>query len=309
MSFTSDVRDELSHVEPECSHCEKATLAALVRIEGTLFLSGPGKYRVEIATDSASVGRLIIRLLHTIYDLKTQLTARRSILHKTPNYLIEIPAQKGLAPALRDMGIITEDGGLRMGVDQKIVAKGCCSAAYLRGAFLGSGFISNPKSDFHFEMIVETAELAEDIVALMAEKGIKAKIMQRRNSYMIYLKSGTSILEFLAFTGAHHCAIAMEEERVVKSVRNDVNRMINAELANQQKATKAAVEQLFMIREVLEEHDIETLPPALQEFIRLRVTYPDASLKELGNKVSPPLSKSAMNHRVRRLEAMVKKTS
>lgn len=309
MSFTSDVRDELSHVEPECSHCEKATLAALVRIEGTLFLSGPGKYRVEIATDSASVGRLIIRLLHTIYDLKTQLTARRSILHKTPNYLIEIPAQKGLAPALRDMGIITEDGGLRMGVDPKIVAKGCCSAAYLRGAFLGSGFISNPKSDFHFEMIVETAELAEDIVALMAEKGIKAKIMQRRNSYMIYLKSGTSILEFLAFTGAHHCAIAMEEERVVKSVRNDVNRMINAELANQQKATKAAVEQLFMIREVLEEHDIETLPPALQEFIRLRVTYPDASLKELGNKVSPPLSKSAMNHRVRRLEAMVKKTS
>lgn len=309
MSFTSDVRDELSHVEPECSHCEKATLAALVRIEGTLFLSGPGKYRVEIATDSASVGRLIIRLLHTIYDLKTQLTARRSILHKTPNYLIEIPAQKGLAPALRDMGIITEDGGLRMGVDPKIVAKGCCSAAYLRGAFLGSGFISNPKSDFHFEMIVETAELAEDIVALMAEKGIKAKIMQRRNSYMIYLKSGTSILEFLAFTGAHHCAIAMEEERVVKSVRNDVNRIINAELANQQKATKAAVEQLFMIREVLEEHDIETLPPALQEFIRLRVTYPDASLKELGNKVSPPLSKSAMNHRVRRLEAMVKKTS
>lgn len=124
---------------------------------------------------------------------------------------------------------------------------------------------------------------------------------------MIYLKSGTAILEFLAFTGAHHCAIAMEEERVVKSVRNDVNRMINAELANQQKATKAAVEQLFMIREVLEEHDIETLPPALQEFIRLRVAYPDASLKELGNKASPPLSKSAMNHRVRRLEAMMNK--
>ena len=307
MSFTSDVRDELSHVEPECSHCEKATLAALVRIEGTLFLSGPGKYRVEIATDSASVGRLIIRLLHSIYDLKTQLTARRSILHKTPNYLIEIPAQKGLAPALRDMGIITADGGLRMGVDPSIVSKGCCSAAYLRGAFLGSGFISNPKSDFHFEMIVETAELAEDIVRLMSEKGIKAKIMQRRSSYMIYLKSGTAILEFLAFTGAHHCAIAMEEERVVKSVRNDVNRMITAELANQQKATKAAVEQLFMIREVLEEHDIETLPPALQEFIRLRVAYPDASLKELGNKAAPPLSKSAMNHRVRRLEAMMNK--
>lgn len=305
MSFTSDVRDELAHVEPACSHCEKATLAALVRIEGTLFLSGPGKYRVEIATDSASVGRLIIRLLHSIYDLKTELTARRSILHKTPNYLIEIPAQKDLAEALADMGIITKEGGLRLGIDPAIVAKGCCSAAYLRGAFLGSGFISNPKSDFHFEMIVENADLAQDIVGLMKEKGINAKIMQRRNSYMIYLKSGTSILEFLAYTGAHHCAIALEEERVVKSVRNDVNRMINAELANQQKSTKAAVEQLFMIRQVLERHDIETLPPALQEFIRLRVHYPDASLKELGAKLDPPLSKSAMNHRVRRLASLL----
>ncbi len=305
MSFTSEVREELSHVEPECTHCEKATLAALVRIEGTLFLSGPGKYRVEIATDSASVGRLIIRLLHSLYELKTELTARRSILHKTPNYLIEIPVQKGLAPALRDMGIITDEGGLRMGIEPSLVAKNCCSAAYLRGAFLGSGFISNPKSDFHFEMIVETEELARDIISLMADKGINAKMMQRRNSYMIYLKSGTSILEFLAFTGAHHCACALEEERVVKSVRNDVNRMINAELANQQKSTKAAVEQLFMIRQVLQDHDIESLPPALQEFIRLRVKYPDASLKELGSKLDPPLSKSAMNHRVRRLEAMV----
>lgn len=307
MSFTSDVRDELAHVEPECSHCEKATLAALVRIEGTLFLSGPGKYRVEIATDSASVGRLIIRLLHTLYNLKTQLTARRSILHKTPNYLIEIPFQKNLVSALHDMGIITSEGGLKMGIDESLVSKSCCSAAYLRGAFLGSGFISNPKSDFHFEMIVETEELANDIVSLMADKGINAKVMQRRNSYMIYLKSGTSILEFLAFTGAHHCACELEEERVVKSVRNDVNRMINAELANQQKATKAAVEQLFMIRQVLEDNDINSLPPALQEFIRLRVMNPDASLKELGDKADPPLSKSAMNHRVRRLEAMLQK--
>ncbi len=294
----------MSHVEPECSHCERATLSALVRIEGTLFLSGPGKYRMEIATDSASVGRLIIKLLHNLYNLKTDLTARRSILHKTPNYLIEIPAQKNLADALKDMGIISEDGGLIMGIDPSIVSKKCCSAAYLRGAFLGSGFISNPKSDFHFEMTVENEDLANGLVALMKDIGINAKIMHRRNSYMVYLKSGNAILEFLAFTGAHHLALAMEEERVVKSVRNDVNRMINAELANQQKATKAAVSQLFMIRTVLEKHDIESLPPALQEFIRLRVKYPDASLKELGDKATPPLSKSAVNHRVRRLESL-----
>lgn len=304
MSFTSDVRDELSHAEPECSHCERATLSALVRIEGTLFVSGPEKYRVEIATDSASVGRLIIKLLHNLYDLKTELTARRSILHKTPNYLIDIPTQPNLADALKDMGIITDDGGLELGIDPDIVRKQCCAAAYLRGAFLGAGFISNPKNDFHFEINVENSSLAEGLIELMEQKGINAKIMHRRNSYMVYLKSGNSILEFLAYTGAHRSALMLEEERVVKSVRNDVNRMINAELANQQKSTKAAVEQLFMIRKVLDRHDLDTLPPALQEFIRLRVKYPDASLKELGDRADPPLSKSAINHRVRRLEAL-----
>lgn len=294
----------MAHVPPECSHCEKATLAALVRIEGTLFVSGPGRYRMEVATDVPSVARLVIRLLHTLYQLKTDLTVRRSVLHKTPNYLIEVPAQPALAPALRDMGVLSDADGLELGIKSDLVAKQCCAAAYLRGAFLGSGFISNPKSDFHFEITVESEELANDIVALMAEKGITARIMQRRSSYMVYLKSGNAILEFLAFAGAHQNALFMEEQRVVKSVRNDVNRTINAELANQQKASNAAVEQLFVIREVLEHYGMENLPPALQDFIRLRVTHPDASLKELGNFANPPLSKSAVYHRVRRLEEM-----
>lgn len=306
MSFTTDVKDELARVEPTCNHCEKATLAALVRIEGTLFVSGPGKYRVEIATDSASVGRLIIRLLHSIYQLKTELVVRRSVLHKTPNYLIEIPTQVGLEAALVDMGVILPEGGLNMGIDPELVQKQCCGAAYLRGAFLGSGFISSPKSDFHFEMTVENEELAQGLVRLMAEKGIGAKVMHRRNSYMVYLKSGDAILEFLAFVEAHKSAIALEEERVVKSVRNDVNRMINAELANEQKATKAALSQLLMIRQVLERYEFDGLPPALQDFIRLRVSNPGVSLKELGARANPPLSKSAVNHRLRRLEALAK---
>ena len=306
MSFTSDVRDELAHIQPECSHCDKATLAALVRIEGTLFVSGPGRYRVEIATDAPSVARLMIRLLHTIYSLRTELTVRRSVLHKTPNYLIEVPAQRGLAEALRDMGVISADGGLQLGIDERLIAKQCCAAAYLRGAFLGSGFISNPKSDFHFEIIVESAELAEGLVRIMEEKGINARIMQRRSSYMVYLKSGSAILEFLAFTGAHHAAISLEEERVVKSVRNDVNRQINAELANQQKASSAAVGQLMSIAAVVEHYGMEALPPALQEVIKLRVRHPDSSMKELGAFADPPLSKSAINHRMRRIEQMAR---
>lgn len=305
MSFTADVKDELARVAPTCSHCEKATLAALVRIEGTLFFSGQKKYRIEIATDVPSVARLIIKLLHTIYHLKTNLTARRSVLHKTPNYLIEVPAQAKLEEALRDMGVLSDDG-LELGIKPSLVEKQCCAAAYLRGAFLGSGFISNPRGDFHFEITVESEALAEGLVALMEQKGIKARIMPRRSSYMVYLKSGTAILEFLAFVGAHHCALTLENERVIKSVRNDVNRMTNAEIANQAKSAHASVDQIFAIRKVVEAYGIDKLPPAIQEVIRLRVNYPDATLKELGEHADPPLSKSAVYHRIRRIEEMAK---
>lgn len=307
MSFTSDVKEELSRVDPTCSHCDKATLAALVRMEGTLFLSGPDQCRIEIDTDSAPVGRVIIKMLHGLYDLRTDLVVRRSVLHKSPNYLIQVPSQPRLIDSLKDMGVISQDGGLTLGIDSELVKKQCCEAAYLRGAFLGSGFISNPKSDFHFEIKSAGEELAQDLVKLMNGRGINAKMLQRRNTFVVYLKSGDAILEFLALTEAHKSALELEKERVVKSVRGDVNRMINAEMANEQKATKAALEQLFIIKKVLKTHKFESLPKALQQFIRLRIENPEASLKELGECANPPLSKSAINHRLRRLESMLDK--
>ena len=303
MSFTSDVKEELVRVAPTCSHCDKATLAALVRIEGTLIWMGQGRRRLEIATDSPNVARLIVRLLHSIYSLKTELTMRRSVLHKTPNYLINVPMQEHMPAALEDMGVFG-DAGFEQGIDPKLVAKRCCAAAYLRGAFLGSGFIANPRGDFHFELTVEYEVLARDIVNLLVERGINARYMQRRSNYIIYMKSGTAISEFLALVGAHQCALAMENERVVKSVRNDVNRRVNAELANQQKATDASIGQIMAIRAVVDRHGLDALPPALQEVIRLRVAHPDATLKELGEYADPPLSKSAVYHRIRRIEQM-----
>lgn len=309
MSFTAEVKEELSRVEPVCSHCISATLAALIRIEGTLLLSGMGRYRLEIATDTPVVARFVIKALHDIFGLKTDLTMRRSVLHKTPNWLIEVQNQKGLNTALRILGVLDKEGHLERGISKDLVKKRCCSAAYLRGVFLGSGFIANPKGDFHFEITVETQTMANDIIELMSASGISAKITERRNSYTIYLKSGSAISSFLALVGAHQCALKMENERVLKSVRNDVNRRVNAEIANQAKTAQASIEQIQTIRRVLEYHDIKTLPKALQDYIRLRVSYPDASLKELGEMANPPLSKSAIYHRVRRLEQMEKDLS
>lgn len=303
MSFTADVKEELSRVEPVCSHCERATLAALVHLEGSLRLTGQGRMSLEVDTDSPSVARLMVKLLHAIYGLRTELTVRRSVLHKTPNYLISVPMQRDLPDALRDLGVLS-DAGLDAGIEAALVSKRCCRAAYLRGAFLASGFIASPKGDFHFEITVQNEHLAQDLSALMDEAGVHAKIMQRRSNYIVYMKSGSSISEFLALVGAHQSALAMENVRVIKSVRNDVNRRVNAELANQQKASDASVEQIMAIRRVVDKVGMENLPPALQEFIRLRVAHPDATLKELGQYADPPLSKSAVYHRVRRIEKL-----
>ena len=305
MSFNTDVKEELARVAPTCSHCERALLAALIRIEGTLYISGKRRYRLEVVTDAPSVARLAWKLLHETYQLRTELTTRRSVLHKTPNYLIDVPAQDGLEESLRDMGVLG-DSGLELGVAQSLVSKQCCAAAYLRGAFLGSGFVSDPRGDFHFEITVESREMADDIVRIMEEKRIKARVMQRRSSYIVYIKSGESILEFLAFVGAHQSALVMENARVVKSVRNDVNRQTNAEIANQMKAASASVDQIFAMRTVLEAYGVDRLPPALQDVIRLRVAYPDATLKELGEHANPPLSKSAVYHRIRRIEQLAR---
>ncbi len=308
MSFTTEVKEELSRVEPVCSHCDAATLAALIRIEGTILLAGPGKFRLEISTDAPQVARFIIRALHGRYQLKTDLTMRRSVLHKTPNWLIEVPTQAGLDEALRDLGILGEEG-LQRGIAPELVRKSCCASAYLRGVFLGSGFISNPRGDFHFEITVESQTMAGDIVALLETKGINAKVVERRNTHTVYLKSGSAISSFLAFVGAHQSALKMENERVLKSVRNDVNRRVNAETANQAKTAEASVEQIQAIRTLLEHRDIKTLPKGLQDYIRLRVRYPEATLKELGESATPPLSKSAIYHRVRRIEQMAREVS
>ena len=297
------MKEELSRVEPTCSHCESACLAALIRIEGTLLFGGRGRYQLEINTDSPLVARLVIKSLHGLYNLQTELTTRRSVLHKTPNWLIEVSNQPGLEHALRELGILG-DKGLERGIVPSIVRKRCCRAAYLRGLFLGSGFISDPRGDFHFEITVESKTLADDIVELLGESGINAKSMERRNTHTVYLKSGSSISDFLALVGAHQNALKMENERVLKSVRNDVNRRVNAEIANQAKTAAASVEQVMAIRKVLDHQDIRTLPEGLQEYIRLRVRYPDATLKELGDYADPPLSKSAIYHRVRRIQQM-----
>ena len=301
MSFASDTREEMVRVQGSCDVCDKAVLSALVRIDGTIYLSGAGKYRVEIATDYASVGRFIVNMLHSIYDLKTEISYRRSVLHHTQNYVIDVPYQESIKFALTDLGILAENNSLVRGVSSQFTQKQCCKKAYLRGVFLGSGFIADPKSSFHFEASVSTEDLSHGIVQCMKDLGVKARVVRRRNSYVIYMKSGSQISHFLASVDAKDSAAALNEVRDYKNMRNDANRSVNAEIANQKRTTIASGNQLSNIQKIMQHKKFQTLPPAIRDFVLLRANNPEASLKELGEMCDPPLTKSAINHRARRL--------
>ena len=304
MSFTAEVKDELSRVAPKRACCPRAELSALVRVEGTLHFTGNERFRLEIATETAPVARKAIKLLHSLYDLSTELTVRRSVLHKSNNYLITVPAQPKLAQALHDLGILDDSLSPSHGIPRWLVKKDCCAVSYLRGAFLGGGFVADPHGDFHFELTAESEQIAEDLTTIMARFDMHARITQRRGTYAVYLKGAEPIVTFLALVGAHHALLRTEDVRVIKGVRNDVNRLVNAETANLQKSAEAAMSQIAAIRHLAETRGLEALPPALRELAALRLENPDASLRELGELAEPPLSKSAVYHRIRRLEEL-----
>lgn len=307
MSFSSQVKDELSRVPAVCDECDASFLAALVRVEGNLVFHGAGRLGLEVITDLPQAARFVSTMLQETYGLVVEIVSRRNVLHKTPNWLIRVPVQQGLPEVLFRLGIINESGGLELGIADRLVGNDCCAKAYLRGSFMGSGFVGEPTGDAHFEMTYASSALADAMVELLERFDIPAKTMMRRNTYVVYLKRRSAIRGFMELVGASDAAAVLDEARRTKSMRNAVNRRVNAEVANQAKTTNAAIEQLRTIQFLLRYVDIRELPESLQHFIRLRALHPDATLRELGELCDPPLSKSAIYHRVRRLEELANK--
>ena len=305
MSFTAEVRDELARCEPECEYCDLSTLAALTRVSGTLSLTGSGRYRLTVATETGAVARTMITLTHRILKLKTEFTVRKSVLHKVRNYLITLPDQPDLDKALVLLGILDRRGGLVAGVPRHIVARPCCRLAYIRGALIAGGFVADPRGDFHLEIAVQGAKYAKGFCDLLEQIGVHARVNARRGSYAVYIKSAEEIEHLLKLIGAKRSVSEIEEARAVKLVKNDVNRRVNAELANQTRSAGAAQHQLALIDELEQRGLRDALPDALAVFCDLRERYPDLSLRDLGEMADPPLSKSALYHRVLRLEKLI----
>lgn len=305
MSFTVDVKKELSHVEDSCPDCAYAQLSAIIRVCGTLSFRGQGRYAIRVSTETGDVARTMIRLTHELFGLETTLTVRHSNLHKARNYLIEIPEQDNLEQALVRLGILVPGRGLASGVPVRLLQKRCCRAAFVRGAFLAGGFVADPRGDFHLEIAVTGERFASDIVTLMGEHRIKARLNRRRGSYVIYLKSYHDVVALLRVMGGERPARAIENVRYLKSLKNDVNRRVNAEMANQLRSSYAASEQVELIEEAERLIGLKKLPPAVREFCELRLSHPELSLADLGALASTPTKKSGMYHRYLRLRSLV----
>ncbi len=303
MTFSRQVKDELARIEPSKRCCRLAELSAIVHIDGALHIQGES-CGLHTVTENAATARMTIKLLSELFQLKAEITVRRSVLHKTNNYVIYISPQPNLDQALNELGILNDLLHIEYGILPRVVKKSCCAIAYLRGSFMGGGFISDPQKEYHFELTTENGGLADDLRNLLQRFRFPAKISKRKRNFAIYLTESESMAGVLALIGAYNALLRWEEIRVVKGVRNQVNRLVNCETANLNKATKAAVAQIRDIMLVEEEVGLGAIPKSLREIADVRTRYPYVSLRELGKLCRPSLSKSAVYHRIRRLSAM-----
>jgi DNA-binding protein WhiA len=301
MTFTEEVKGELIRIIDEDQCCRQAALAAIVRHSGTLQLSRSQGLGLNIPTQNPGVARLILKLIKEHQPEARVFIRRRSAFRKNHMYLIFAPQADKVLTVIGLWDV--ETNSVRFEGMQ--LSSECCRRAYLRGAFLVAGTVNNPNSSsYHLEIVSEYA-LQSDFVSLtMQSCDLKPKIVRRKELYMVYLKEADQIVDFLNLIGAHSGLLKVEEARVRKDMRNKVNRLVNAETANLNKTVVAAWRQVECIRFIDQKIGILALPKSLQELAEMRARYPDASLQELGEYLSPPLSKSAVNHRLRKLEAL-----
>ncbi|MDF9408181.1 DNA-binding protein WhiA [Pelotomaculum isophthalicicum JI] len=303
MSFSVATKNELARVTGRQSCCRLAELAALIRMDGSIQISGGRLVSLNISTENAAVARKILSMIKGLFDIHTEvLVQRKTRLRKNNVYLVHIPPQPGVNMLLNRLGMIDRDGRLVNDIREDLLKKECCRRAYLRGVFLGGGSVNSPEGNYHLELITDNEKHAGYIGRLMQKLRLPAKLSERKNWHVVYLKGSEQIVRFLNIIGAHSALLNFENARIYKDMRNQVNRLVNCETANLNKTVNASVRQLENIKLVRDTMGFEHIPVSLREVAELRVKYPDASLKELGGFLQPRLSKSGINHRLRKIE-------
>lgn len=305
MSFSSDVKKELAAIKPEKSCCALSELCGLYAMMGSLSLLGRGKVNVQFANESLAVCRraytLLVQTLHVSPQIHYVTHARFGGTRKCVLTLGPIHS-----PAfLKAMGMMDENASLRSATPRLSLTRLCCMRAFLRGAMLGGGTMSSPEQGYHLEIPCRNSEVQAMMTKCVQRIGLPIRLSQRRDHTYLYFKQSDQIVDFLTALGASGSVMQIEDLRVKRQVMSTVNRAMNCDSANLQKQMNASQLQLEAIHRLMDSDRLQTLPPSLQQIAQLRVQHPDASLQELGEMLDPPIGKSGVNHRMRRLMTYV----
>ncbi len=285
MSFSAEVKEELAkHISP-ARHCQMAELSAMLHYAGQYGLMEDGTLTIGFQSENEAVLRKGFTLLKKAYNIDT---------------VIGVKGQKK-ADLLAIMGDLSGPA------DTSLLKQACCRRAFIRGAFLSCGSISDPTKGYHLEFVCNNRTQAEQLQEIIGQFDIEAKIVCRKKYFVVYVKEGAGIVELLNIMEAHVALMNLENVRILKKMRNSINRRVNCEAANIQKTVQASTRQVEDIIYLRDYYGFSRLPDNLREMAEVRLAYPEAALKELGEYLSPPVGKSGVNHRLRKLSELAEK--
>ncbi len=313
LSFSSTVKNELCRLECMDQCCQFSELAAALCLNGTVSITANSEPVIKITTENAAFARKIYSSIKRLCDISPEVTIRKSRkLKKHVSYMLFITPAMGSSELLRHTGATYVQSAGEQPMELVIADRGqfkhqCCRKAFLRGAFLAGGSISDPEKTYHLELTSRTQVLAQELCRLLGMFRLKARIIRRKGSYVTYLKEGENIVDFLNIVGAHTALMELENVRILKGMRNTVNRIVNCETANLEKTVNASMRQVENIRYIAKKIGFDKLPDNLRDIAEIRLEYSDSNLVELGQLLSPPLGKSGVNHRLRKLDEIAEK--
>ena len=305
MSFSAEVKEELAGKYSTARHCQIAEMSAIIGMCGRIVSQGDKGTGLCIQTENAAVSKKCFTLLQKTFNINTDIVITKNpYLKRGDVYTILVDNQEQARHILQAVKLTASEGNILNTLhlaSHMVIQNNCCKRAFIRGAFLASGSISDPEKFYHFEIVCQTQEKAAQLQEVMQAFQIDAKIVLRKKSHVVYVKEGAQIVELLGLMEANVALMSLENIRILKEMRNSVNRKVNCETANIHKTVNAAVKQIEDIRLIEEKVGLDKLNSGLSEIARLRLEFPEATLKELGMMLAPQVGKSGVNHRLRKL--------
>lgn len=304
MSFTQDIKKELTSLEIGRKCCQLAQITGFLRFAGSITLSS-GKMGIKVSTDNPAVARLFVTLVKEYFGTKTSLQIEEGqMLRKGHMYNLVITPEMNAEAILRETGAIGIKEGsnyLKDGIEAAIIKKRCCKKSALRGIFMAAGSVSDPTKAYHLEIPCASSLMANDVKKLINSFGLKSKIVERRSKFVVYIKDAEQISDFLSVLGASNQLFKFENIRIAKEMKNNANRISNCESANADKTVNAAQKIIQDISFIEEKTGLDYLPEKLKDTAVLRRDNPELPLSELAQLFDPPLGKSGLNHRLNKI--------